>query len=67
MNFPSSALLLFVHLCLCLCLHRFSRQPIRMTGRVVSTLKGEVQGSSRFVMVKKRDKNKDKTEVESKN
>ena len=65
MNFPSSALLLFVHLCLCL--HRFSRQPIRMTGRVVSTLKGEVQGSSRFVMVKKRDKNKDKTEVESKN
>lgn len=38
-----------------------------MTGRVVSTLKGEVQGSSRFVMVKKRDKNKDKTEVDSKN
>jgi hypothetical protein len=63
MNFPSSTLLLFFRLCL----YRFSRQPIRMTGRVVSTLKGEVQGSSRFVMVKKRDKNKDKTEVESKN
>ena len=30
---------------------RFSRNPIRMTGRVVSTLRGEVQGSSRFLMV----------------
>ena len=37
---------------------RFSRQPIRMTGRVVSTLRGEVQGSSRFVMMKKRDRDR---------
>jgi hypothetical protein len=33
---------------------RFSRNPIRMTGRVVSSLRGEAQGSSRFIMVLKR-------------
>ena len=29
---------------------RFSRLPIRMTGRVLSVLRGQPQGSSRFVM-----------------
>jgi hypothetical protein len=33
---------------------RVSRRPIRMTGRVVSLLKDEVLGSSRFIMVLKR-------------
>lgn len=33
------------HLC------RFSLSPIRMTGRVISTVKGDVRGSSRFIMV----------------
>lgn len=33
---------------------RFSQQPIRMTGRVMSSIKGEPQGSCRFVMAKRR-------------
>ncbi len=33
---------------------RFSQQPIRMTGRVTSSIKGEPQGSCRFVMAKRR-------------
>jgi hypothetical protein len=33
---------------------RFSKSPIRMTGRVISMLNGEPKGSSRFVLVKKR-------------
>lgn len=32
---------------------RFSRNPLRMTGRAISIYKGEPKGSSRFVMVKK--------------
>ena len=35
---------------------RFSRQPIRMTGRVVSVVNGEPCGSCRFIMMKKRTK-----------
>jgi hypothetical protein len=31
---------------------RFSQQPIRMTGRVTSSIAGEPQGSCRFVMAK---------------
>ena len=30
---------------------RFSRNPIRMTGRVLSIVKGEFKGSSRFIMI----------------
>ena len=33
---------------------RFSQQPIRMTGRVVSSIAGEVQGSCRFIMAKRK-------------
>ena len=33
---------------------RFSKSPIRMTGRVVSMKDGDAKGSSRFVLVKKR-------------
>lgn len=33
---------------------RFSQQPIRMTGRVMSSIKGEPQGSCRFVMAKRK-------------
>ena len=33
---------------------RFSRSPIRMTGRVISMLRGEILGSSRFVLLKER-------------
>lgn len=35
---------------------RFSRQPIRMTGRVISVVNGEPCGSCRFIMMKKRTK-----------
>lgn len=38
------------------CDFRFSMRPIRMTGRVEASLKGQVQGTSRFVMVLKRGK-----------
>jgi len=34
---------------------RFSRMPIRMTGRVLTTVKGEVVGSSRFIMALNRN------------
>jgi hypothetical protein len=30
---------------------RFSKLPIRMTGRAISMVKGEPRGSSRFIMV----------------
>ena len=33
---------------------RFSQQPIRMTGRVVSSIAGDLQGSCRFIMAKRR-------------
>lgn len=33
---------------------RFSKSPIRMTGRVLSIVRGEVCGSSRFIMVLRR-------------
>jgi len=33
---------------------RFSNNPIRMTGRVMSIVKGEPQGSCRFIMAKRR-------------
>ena len=39
-------------------LFRFSNNPIRMTGRVLSTVRGEVIGSSRFIMVLSRDGHK---------
>ena len=35
---------------------RFSRKPIRMTGRVVSSKDGAVRGSSRFIMALRRVK-----------
>ena len=35
-------------------LRRFSKSPIRMTGRVISIVKGEPRGSSRFVMTLKK-------------
>ena len=33
---------------------RFSQNPIRMTGRVMSIVKGTAQGSCRFIMAKRR-------------
>ena len=33
---------------------RFSQKPIRMTGRVVSSIAGELQGSCRFIMAKRK-------------
>jgi len=35
---------------------RFSKMPIKMTGRVVSIVRGEIRSSNRFVMTLKRDK-----------
>ena len=35
---------------------RFSGMPIKMTGRVVSLVRGEIRSSNRFVMTLKRDK-----------
>ena len=34
---------------------RFSQQPIRMTGRVMSTIGDSNQGSCRFIMAKRRE------------
>jgi hypothetical protein len=35
---------------------RFSKMPIKMTGRVVSVVRGEIRSSNRFVMTLKREK-----------